>query len=56
MHESAVGTIKKQVALAQEQGGRVICHGKQPDGIGRNYFEPTIIECPSQYLNIVDTE
>ncbi len=54
--EAQLAHIKTQLALAQEQGGNVICGGKQPTGISGNYFEPTIIECPNQNLDIVDTE
>ncbi len=48
--------IKQEVAHAQDQGGKVICGGKQPDGLDGYYYEPTLIECPSQELKIVDTE
>jgi acyl-CoA reductase-like NAD-dependent aldehyde dehydrogenase len=48
--------IIEQVALAQKEGGKVLTGGKQPEGLGGLYFEPTIIECPRQDLTIVDTE
>lgn len=48
--------IKTQIALAQEQGGKILTGGKQPDGLGGLYFEPTIIECPHQAMDIVATE
>ena len=52
--------IKREVALAKTQGGKVLCGGKQPENApgGENslFYEPTIIECPSQGLKIVDTE
>ncbi len=47
--------VKHQVALAQTEGARVLTGGKQPELEGL-YFEPTIVECPSQNLTIVDTE
>ncbi|MEM7290478.1 MAG: aldehyde dehydrogenase, partial [Pseudomonadota bacterium] len=47
--------IKNQVAVAESQGGRVLAGGKQPELEGL-YFEPTIVECPSQDMTIVDTE
>jgi len=47
--------IIQQVALAQQEGGKVLCGGKRPDLAGL-YFEPTIIECPRQDMTIVDTE
>ena len=48
--------IEAELAHAQSQGAHLICGGKQPAGMGGTYFEPTIIECPSQDLRIVDTE
>jgi len=54
--EAQLTHVKKQVALAQQQGGKLICGGNQPNHIGGNFFEPTIIECPNQSLDIVDTE
>lgn len=47
--------IQQQVALAVEQGGKVLTGGRQPDLAGL-YYEPTIIECPNNQLSIVDTE
>lgn len=48
--------IQREVAHAQEQGATVLAGGKQPDGMGGLFYEPTIIECPRQDLQIVDTE
>ena len=49
--------IEKEVAFAQEQGGRLHTGGQRPDGCGGGWFyEPTIVECPDQTLRIVDTE
>ena len=47
--------IQTQVALAQSEGGTILCGGKQPD-LGGLYYEPTIIDCPRQDMSIVDTE
>ena len=47
--------IKAQVALAEAEGGKILCGGKQPE-LGGLYFEPTIIDCPTQEMTIVDTE
>jgi len=47
--------IQSQVARAVAQGGRVLCGGKQPEQ-GGLYYEPTIIDCPRQDMDIVDTE
>ena len=48
--------IQREVAHAQEEGGKIIAGGKQPEGMGGLFYEPTIIECPRQDLRIVDTE
>ncbi len=48
--------IQREVAFAQEEGGKVLVGGKQPEGKSGLYFEPTIIDCPRQDLRIVDTE
>ena len=47
--------IEHQVALAKEEGGKLLSGGKRPDMDGL-YFEPTIIDCPRQDMTIVDTE
>jgi acyl-CoA reductase-like NAD-dependent aldehyde dehydrogenase len=54
--EGQLRHIQAQVALAQKEGGKVLVGGKQPDGLGGTYYEPTIIDCPSPDLTIVDTE
>ena len=54
--------IEREVAFAQEQGGKLLCGGhrpQDPEFAGANagqYYAPTIIECPRQDLRIVDTE
>jgi aldehyde dehydrogenase (NAD+) len=49
--------IEKEVAFAQDQGGRLLTGGRRPPSINRGWFyEPTIIECPRQDMRIVDTE
>ncbi len=48
--------IQREVAHAQKEGGKIIAGGKQPEGMGGLFYEPTIIECPRQDLRIVDTE
>jgi acyl-CoA reductase-like NAD-dependent aldehyde dehydrogenase len=43
--------------LRLEQGGKVLCGGKRAAGQGSDmFFEPTIIDCPSPHMNIIDTE
>ena len=47
---------KQEVAFAQEEGGTLLCGGKQPQGHDGYFYEPTIIDCPRQDMRIVDTE
>ena len=47
--------IETQVALAREEGGRIVTGGARADMAGL-YFLPTIIDCPKQDMTIVDTE
>ncbi len=48
--------IEREVAYAQEQGGKVIAGGKRPQGLEGYFYEPTIVDCPSHNLKITDTE
>ena len=49
--------IEKEVAFAQEQGGKVLTGGRRPPAFNRGwYYEPTIVECHDQRMRIVDTE
>ncbi|MBL8583184.1 MAG: aldehyde dehydrogenase family protein, partial [Rhizobiaceae bacterium] len=48
--------IERQVALAQQEGAKVLVGGRQPAGLKGTYYEPTVLDCPSQSLTIVDTE
>ena len=48
--------IQAEVAHAITEGGRILCGGKQPEGMGGTYYAPTIIDCPRQDMRIVDTE
>ena len=48
--------VIREVAYAKTQGGVILCGGKQPEDCYGQYFEPTIIDCPSQDMRIVDTE
>ena len=53
---SQLENIQREVAHAEEQGAKILAGGKQPEGMGGLFYEPTIIECPRQGLRIVDTE
>lgn len=49
--------IEKEVAFAQEEGGRLLTGGQRPKDYNRGlFYEPTIIECADQKMRIVDTE
>jgi aldehyde dehydrogenase (NAD+) len=51
-----VSHIRAQIDTALAQGGRLLTGGQQPEGLGPQYFQPTIVEAPSPDLDIVDTE
>lgn len=52
-----ISRIEANVEKALEQGGRLLSGGRRPDGFGKGWFyEPTIIDCPRQDLQIVSTE
>src|SRR6056297_3517945 len=51
-----IETIEREVARAVEEGGRIVCGGKRADAGSDLFYEPTIIDCPSPDLHIVDTE
>ena len=51
-----VDLARQQIERALEQGAELICGGGQPAGLGTQFFEPTILACPNQQLEIVDTE
>jgi acyl-CoA reductase-like NAD-dependent aldehyde dehydrogenase len=48
--------IQREIAHAQSEGARVLTGGAQPSDKKGLFFEPTIVECPSQNFRIVDTE
>lgn len=48
--------IEREVARAVAEGGRVLCGGRRIDGRAGRFYPPTIIDCPSPDLHIVDTE
>jgi len=51
-----LATVSAQVARAAGQGAEVLTGGRQPEGLGGLFYEPTILACPRQDLDIVDTE
>ncbi len=48
--------VEREVARAVAEGGRVLCGGQRVDGLAGRFYHPTIIDCPSPDLHIVDTE
>ncbi|MGB7241704.1 MAG: aldehyde dehydrogenase [Sulfitobacter sp.] len=48
--------IEREVARAVKEGGRIVCGGKRAKAGSEMFFQPTIIDCPSPDLHIVDTE
>lgn len=48
--------IEAEIGIAIAEGGTVLSGGKRPGDLAGFFFEPTIIACPSQDLQIVDTE
>ena len=48
--------IKIEVKNAKQEGAKILVGGKQPENKSGLFYEPTIIECPSQGLRIVDKE
>ncbi len=53
--QGQIDTIEAEVARAVDEGGTVLTGGKRA-AAGDMFFEPTIIDCPSPDLHIVDTE
>ena len=54
--QGQLDNVIREVAYAETEGGVILCGGKQPEDCYGQYFEPTIIDCPSQDMRIVDTE
>ena len=48
--------IEREVARALAEGGRLLCGGRRVAGLAGRFYHPTIIECPSPDLHILDTE
>ena len=48
--------VEREVARAVTEGGRVLCGGARVGGLAGRFYHPTIIDCPSPDLHIVDTE
>ncbi|WP_294610889.1 aldehyde dehydrogenase [uncultured Roseovarius sp.] len=50
-----IETIERELAQAVDEGATILCGGKRA-AAGPLFFEPTIVDCPSADLGIVDTE
>ncbi len=53
--EGQLAHIKQQISRSKVQGGKILTGGSQPDLQGL-YYRPTILDCPRQDMEIVDTE
>lgn len=52
-----ISHIEANIGKALEEGGTLLSGGRRPEGFGKGWFyEPTIVECPRQDLQIVGTE
>ena len=49
-------TIEREIAGALNEGATLVCGGKRAETTGEMFYEPTILDCPSPGLKIVDTE
>ena len=54
--EAQLRHIEEQIALAREEGGRIVVGGARAPKMDGLYFQPTVVDCPRQDLTIVDTE
>ena len=49
--------IERTIESSVAAGGTLVCGGKRPDNMGDGlYFEPTIVLCPDQTLDVVENE
>ena len=51
-----IATIESEIAQAQAEGATLVCGGQRADAGSDLFFQPTIVDCPSPDLRIVDTE
>ena len=54
--EGQLDCVEREVARAIAEGGRVLCGGSRVAGLVGRFYQPTIIDCPSPDMHIVDTE
>ena len=48
--------IQRQITKALQEGAELLCGGEGWGGSNSLFFKPTIVSCPRQNLEIVDTE
>ncbi|MDE2759386.1 MAG: aldehyde dehydrogenase [Paracoccaceae bacterium] len=48
--------IEREIERAVQEGGKILCGGKRAEASSDMFFEPTIIDCHSPDMHIVDTE
>jgi acyl-CoA reductase-like NAD-dependent aldehyde dehydrogenase len=51
-----MATIAREVAHARDEGARLVTGGRPAEEAGEMFWRPTILDCPSPDLRIVDTE
>ncbi|MDG2475119.1 MAG: aldehyde dehydrogenase [Paracoccaceae bacterium] len=54
--KSQLSHIKNQISTALREGGKILCGGEAWGDGESLFFKPTIISCPKQNLEIVNTE
>jgi len=54
--QAQLDCVEREVARAIAEGGRVLCGGQRVPGLAGRFYHPTIIDCPSPDMHIVDTE
>ena len=55
-NQGQLDCIEREVARAVLEGCRLLCGGRRVEGVAGRFYHPTIIDCPSADLHIVDTE
>lgn len=49
--------IENSIALSIDAGGTLVCGGRRPAHLDKGwYFEPTVVACPDQSLDVVQNE
>ena len=54
--QAQLDCIEREMARAVGEGARILCGGTRVAGLAGRFYHPTIFDCPSPDLHIVDTE